>query len=87
MCLIFNICSYVCVHIHVHTHNSLNSQWDPPRDQFFSNLNVLKNDPEDSINTDYLMPSVETASLEGLHLSPSRNQWTNSPAVLPCEIL
>ena len=74
MCLIFNICSYVCVHIHVHTHNSLNPQWDPPRDQFFSNLNVLKNDPEDSINTDYLMPSVETASLEGLHLSPSRNQ-------------
>ena len=48
---------------------------------------MLKNDPEDSINTDYPMPSTEIATLQGLQLSPSRNQWTNSPAVLPSQTL
>ena len=76
----------VCVYVHVLTHSFLNSQWDPSRDQF-SNLNMLKNDPEDSISTDYAMPSTEIATHQGLQLSPSRNRWTNSPAVLPPQTL
>ena len=63
----------------------------PPMELYYRpillKLERVKNDPEDFVNTDDLVRSPEIATLQGLRLSPPKDPWTDSPAVLPPQTL